>query len=113
MLRIHIISLRVPCQLFVSIEDHCLRCHTIFNYSIHPFDDAGRYGDNGYNDADSDTHSEDSNSESNFRNEYPDEDEDDDESVGERDMRRAANNLDIGMSIYMFYETNWAFINIE
>lgn len=28
-------------------------------------------------------------------------------------MRRAANNLDIGMSIYSFYETNWTFINIE
>lgn len=60
----------------------------------------GRYGDNGYVD-ESDTHSEDSNSEGHWRNEYPDEDEydyEDDESVGESDMRRAVNNLDIGMA---------------
>lgn len=76
----------------------------MFDCSIHPFNDdlyAGRYADNGYSDAE-DTHSEDSNSESNWRNEYPDEDEDnddDDESIGEKDMRRAVNNLDIGMLI--------------
>lgn len=84
----------------VSIEQRRLSSHSISHYSIHPFNDVGRYGDNGYDDADDDTHSEDSNSESHWGNEYPDEDEDgdDDESIGERDMRRAVNNLDIGMS---------------
>lgn len=57
----------------------------------------GRYADTGYDD-ESDTHSEDSNSENHWRNEYPDEDEyGDDESIGESDMRRAVNNLDIGL----------------
>lgn len=65
---------------------------------------AGRYGDNGYID-ESDSHSEDSNSEGHWRNEYPDEDEDGNESIGERDMRRAVNNLDIGMLIYLFIES--------
>lgn len=71
-----------------------------FNCSIHPFNYdlySGRYPDNGYSDAESDSDSEDSNSESHWRNEYPDEDEDGDESIGEKDMRRAVNNLDLGM----------------
>ncbi|KAG4073004.1 hypothetical protein HA402_009423 [Bradysia odoriphaga] len=67
--------------------------------SVYPLNDdlyAGRYGDNGFND-ESDTYSEDSNSESHWRNEYPDEDDegDDNESIGEREMMRAVNNLDI------------------
>jgi hypothetical protein len=40
---------------------------------------------------------EDSNEEGNWRNDYPDEDEmSGNESIGERDMRRAMNNFDIG-----------------
>lgn len=68
---------------------------------------AGRYVDNGNDDNESD-HSEDSNSESHWRNEYPDEDEDDDESIGENDMRRAVNNLDIGTFKITYWETCFA-----
>lgn len=83
--------------------------YTISN-SIHPLNDdlyTGRYGDNGYVD-ESDTHSDDSNSESHWRNDYPDEDDeygdDDNESIGEREMRRAVNNLDIGETICCYFE---------
>lgn len=48
-------------------------------------------------DSDSEEDEDDSNDENNWRNDYPDEDEmSDDESVGERQMRRAMNNLDFG-----------------
>lgn len=40
---------------------------------------------------------EDSNDENNWRNEYPDEEEDCD-SVGENDMRRAVQNMNMGKS---------------
>lgn len=79
-----------------------------FNCSIHPFNYdlySGRYPDNGYSDAESDSDSEDSNSESHWRNEYPDEDEDGDESIGEKDMRRAVNNLDLGMLFHWSVDT--------
>ncbi len=62
----------------------------------------GRYDDNGYND-ESDSHSEDSNSEGHWGNEYPDEEEDDNDSIGEREMRRAVKNFDIGMAVAYYF----------
>lgn len=67
-------------------------------FSIHPYHDdlyEGRYFDTGYGESSSD--SEDSNDENNSRNEYPDTDTGDD-SIGDDDIRRAVNNLNIGMS---------------
>jgi hypothetical protein len=40
--------------------------------------------------------SEDSNDENNWRNDYPDEEEMSDDSIGERQMRQAMNNIEIG-----------------
>lgn len=81
-----------------------MKVQLIILHSVYPLNDdlyAGRYGDNGYID-ESDSHSEDSNSETHWRNEYPDEDDedydDDNESIGEREMRRAVNNIVIGKS---------------
>lgn len=45
-----------------------------------------------------DNEDEDSNDENNWRNDYPDEDEDV-ESIGERDMRRAMDDLDFGLEL--------------
>lgn len=45
----------------------------------------------------SDSDSDDSNAEDNWRNEYPDE-EDDVRSIGEEDMRRAVEEIDLGRS---------------
>ena len=48
-------------------------------------------------DSESDDHEdEDSNDENNWRNDYPDEDEMSDNSIGEREMRRAMNDIEIG-----------------
>lgn len=53
-------------------------------------------GDDAFNDTDE---SEDSNAEDNWRNDYPDTDED--FSVGEEDMRRAVEDIGIGMEHYL------------
>lgn len=47
-------------------------------------------------DSESDSGSEDSNDENNWRNDYPDEEEMSDDSIGERQMRQAMNNFEIG-----------------
>lgn len=61
--------------------------------SIRPFDDlVYQHNDERFNDSDMD--SEDSNDEDNWRNEYPD--TDDDFSIGEEDMRRAVEDLQMG-----------------
>lgn len=99
-----------------SLSEDIRFSSTIFDYSVHPFNDdwySGRYDDNGYKD-ESDSHSEDSNSESHWRNEYPDEDEDkydDDgnESVDEYGIRQAVNNLDIGMPVWYIHKLGFYF----
>lgn len=62
--------------------------------SIRPFDDLVYQGmDETLKDSD-DNNSEDSNDEANWRNEYPD--TDDDFSIGEEDMRKAVEELNVG-----------------
>lgn len=54
---------------------------------------------------------DDSNDENNFRNDYPDEDQmSDNESIGERDMRRAMNNFDIGLDLSSDEENENGFV---